>query len=355
VVVRTLDLPQPEGAESGWLADLAYDALSDRFHVLDQSHSTIHCFSAQGAAVGSFCTFGTGDGEISRGGDLVCDDEGWVFVADRYQGRVAVFRPDGSFALFVDPLEVGGPALKTPTGLAVDGSGMLYVASTESGVIQVFHLDKTSTAPGALLAQAQDPRPGDTMPANELLFVARIQAPLAVANEVVADLRLYDVANMTEPVAEATGLPLEAATALDDIVIGSVSWRPDLELEEGRAYGWQVRARTTASQGDWSAMVSFVPTAVRLPFRLDQNVPNPFNPMTVIHFNLATGDRAELSVYDIRGRRVWRSDLTGYGPGRHQLAWEGRDQDGQALPSGIYFYRLTSGGATATRKMVLAR
>ena len=57
----------------------------------------------------------------------------------------------------------------------------------------------------------------------------------------------------------------------------------------------------------------------------------------------------------LRGRLVWRQDLSSYGPGRHQVTWQGQDGSGKSLPSGLYFYRLTSGASVATRKMVLAR
>jgi hypothetical protein len=351
---RTVNLAAPVGTESWWPAQLAYDSLRETFYVLDQTNSRILAYGEDGAFKGSFCSFGGGEGEISRGGDLVCDSEGWIYVADRYQGRIAVFQTDWTFAVFIDPVELGRPHLATPTGLAVDADGLVYVAATEGAAIHIFHIDKTA-APGVLLARPIDPIPGDTMPANDLLFVAGIQAPAASAAELVADFQVFDRADMATPVAHVEGLLLEEPTIIADLVIGSVSWQPDVELEADRDYGWRARARTATDSGEWSTLVDFTPTTAKLPFELEQNVPNPFNPMTVIHFSLSTNERAELSVYDIRGRLVSRQDLSGFGPGRHQVVWEGRDDAGRSLPSGIYFYRLVSGHDTATRKMVLAR
>jgi len=101
------------------------------------------------------------------------------------------------------------------------------------------------------------------------------------------------------------------------------------------------------------------PTAADAPqvarLRFLGNHPNPFNPRTVIVLSLKDDARAELSIYDVRGSEVWSADLTGFGPGTHQLVWEGKNAEGITLPSGVYFYRLVSGPSVATRKMVLMR
>jgi flagellar hook assembly protein FlgD len=103
------------------------------------------------------------------------------------------------------------------------------------------------------------------------------------------------------------------------------------------------------------ALWEFVPTAAALPFKLEQNTPNPFNPRTVIVFSLRDDSPASLMVYDVRGNQVWKDDLEGFGPGTHQVVWQGQDSNGTTLPSGVYFYRLVSGTAIATKKMVLMR
>ncbi len=354
-VTETVSLPHPAGEEPGWLADLAWDPVRRIFHVFDQTNSRVLAYGRDGGYLGGFCDFGTHDGEVSRGGEIVCDADGWIYVTDRYQGRVVVFDPDWSFVVNVDPVELGRDRLLTPTGIAVDGAGFLYVAATEGSAIHIFHVDKSTSSAGQLLTRAVSPGAGDDMSVDNLQFVAGIQAPAVQISQVVVDFRLFDMADILVPVAEAADIPLVGGTVFEDIVIGSVSWRPAVVLTEGRTYGWQARTKAGSTQGEWMALWTFVPTAAPLPFRLEQNTPNPFNPRTVIVFSLRDASGADLTVYDVRGNMVWSADLSGYGPGTHQVVWEGQDTSGTTLPSGVYFYRLVSGSAVDTKKMVLVR
>ncbi len=90
-------------------------------------------------------------------------------------------------------------------------------------------------------------------------------------------------------------------------------------------------------------------------FRLDGNVPNPFNPSTTVSFSLATAGRATVDVLDLQGRVV-RTLFTGDLPaGVRTQVWDGRDDAGREVASGAYLARLQSGGQTATHKMILAR
>jgi hypothetical protein len=87
-----------------------------------------------------------------------------------------------------------------------------------------------------------------------------------------------------------------------------------------------------------------------------QNHPNPFNPSTDIVFTLWRDEVVDLAIYDVAGRRV-RTLLHGPAAGgqAHRVRWEGRDERGRALPSGVYVYRLTTPTFTQARKMILLR
>jgi len=98
--------------------------------------------------------------------------------------------------------------------------------------------------------------------------------------------------------------------------------------------------------------------AVRLPVELSlgENYPNPFNPGTTIEFDLpAPGGRVNLAVYDVRGRLVRMLIDQVIGTGRHQVRWDGTDDHGEAVPSGIYFYRLSTPHGVEQRKAVVLR
>jgi len=98
-----------------------------------------------------------------------------------------------------------------------------------------------------------------------------------------------------------------------------------------------------------------VGTAEAAPTRpaLEQNHPNPFNPATMIRFQVPGTGTATLQVFDVAGRLV-RTLVQGSLPrGQHQATWDGRDDRGFSAPTGIYVYRLDTGGETLSRRMVL--
>ena len=90
--------------------------------------------------------------------------------------------------------------------------------------------------------------------------------------------------------------------------------------------------------------------------RLLQNVPNPFNPSTTIRFELAGASPVQLRVFDISGRMI-RSlmDAPAVAAGPHEIMWDGRDDAGQGLPSGVYYYQLSTPEASATRRTLLLK
>ncbi len=88
---------------------------------------------------------------------------------------------------------------------------------------------------------------------------------------------------------------------------------------------------------------------------LHQNLPNPFNPRTTIRFELATAGHAELAIFDAAGRHVATLLNGEYPVGEHELIWQGRDDEGRPVGSGIYFYRLEAASRSETRKMILLK
>lgn len=89
--------------------------------------------------------------------------------------------------------------------------------------------------------------------------------------------------------------------------------------------------------------------------RLAQNSPNPFNPKTTVRFTLPSPGRATLTVFDVAGRQVAQLADGAFTAGEHAVDWNGRDDAGSAVGSGIYFYRLDADGLSQTRKMMLIK
>ncbi len=92
-------------------------------------------------------------------------------------------------------------------------------------------------------------------------------------------------------------------------------------------------------------------------FHLDQSFPNPMYEGTTILFQLGSGpgSNARIEVFDTRGRLVREFRAYGLEGGQGRLVWDGRDQEGRHVPSGIYSYRLIVDGRSLTRRLVVIR
>ncbi|MCK4574093.1 MAG: M6 family metalloprotease domain-containing protein, partial [candidate division Zixibacteria bacterium] len=90
-------------------------------------------------------------------------------------------------------------------------------------------------------------------------------------------------------------------------------------------------------------------------FSLAQNYPNPFNPNTEISFTLPSRAEVRLSVYNLLGQRVMDLARGEMPAGTHTVSWDGADESGNAVASGLYLYRLVADGMTMSKKMVLLK
>ncbi|MFH1865926.1 MAG: FlgD immunoglobulin-like domain containing protein [Candidatus Eisenbacteria bacterium] len=88
---------------------------------------------------------------------------------------------------------------------------------------------------------------------------------------------------------------------------------------------------------------------------LSQNFPNPFNPVTTLRFSLAEKGRVSVTVYDVDGRRVRVLVDEEREAGPHGLTWDGKNDAGQGLASGVYFVRYRAGTVSFWRKAALLR
>jgi hypothetical protein len=167
---------------------------------------------------------------------------------------------------------------------------------------------------------------------------------------------------------QQAGIPCFLAIDMD---YGSYPWYHDIDdkwssqcVEQGRAcidpsLGLAIMKGMIASLADLAVPIDRstpappVPPAARL--ALEQNVPNPFNPSTVIAFELAAPGGVRLDVYDAAGRLVRRLVDEQRPSGAGRVRWNGQDDVGRAVASGLYHYRLITADGVLSRRMVLAR
>jgi len=130
----------------------------------------------------------------------------------------------------------------------------------------------------------------------------------------------------------------------------------ELELHNGEMW--------LATETKGVVRVAGLPTAIEAPafentrpvdFQLFANYPNPFNPDTHIRFNLNRDENIELSVYNLRGELIRVINAGHFTAGSHTAHWDGRDQNGQLLASGVYVYRLGTEQGTLSKKMMFIK
>ena len=116
-------------------------------------------------------------------------------------------------------------------------------------------------------------------------------------------------------------------------------------------HGWTV--------GDSGLVLKFNPESVGINYqninlpaslKLHQNYPNPFNPATTIEYELVKPGYVILLIYDINGREIKSIDLGPKFPGNYNFRFNGK-----GYPSGVYYYKLSSGDFSKTRKMVILK
>lgn len=96
-------------------------------------------------------------------------------------------------------------------------------------------------------------------------------------------------------------------------------------------------------------------TALPTELRLEQNFPNPFNPRTTIRFAVTSAQDVTLTVYNVAGQKVRTLYRGRVLAGEQSVVWDGRDDAGGTVATGVYIYRLTAESGTQTRKMVFLK
>ena len=97
---------------------------------------------------------------------------------------------------------------------------------------------------------------------------------------------------------------------------------------------------------------------VEVPYKetaLEQNYPNPFNPSTTISFFLAEPEHVVLTIYNVQGKRVKMLFNGKRGFGKHKMKWNGQNDHGSSVSSGVYYYRLKAGNRAFTKKLTILK
>ena len=131
-----------------------------------------------------------------------------------------------------------------------------------------------------------------------------------------------------------------------DVGLGTFYGRAELIADMLKVFGCPVA--TSVSPGTPGSSSSYVTM-------LMPATPNPFNPETTVHFSLASKGQVNLSIFDVQGRRVRTLVNEVQEAGPHAVRWNGKNDTGQSVASGMYFTRMEAEGFSATQKMTLLK
>jgi len=164
-----------------------------------------------------------------------------------------------------------------------------------------------------------------------------------VSDEEILGFRIYRglEGSTREEISPAGLISPQARSYRDDVAAG------------GRTYEYTLGVVVADHSEVVSRSVSVTTRAFALALR--QNTPNPFNPTTVISFTLPEKTRVTVSIYDVKGRRVRTLVDESIDEGYHERIWDGKDDGGGQVSTGIYFYSLTADDRRLTRKMLLLK
>jgi len=166
-----------------------------------------------------------------------------------------------------------------------------------------------------------------------------------------ADLFGYSIHRDTNPGFIPSGANQIAATSQPEFA--------DTEWRWNAGYYYKVCALDIHENASDYAALSMVTAVTDTPTprttTLAQNIPNPFNPSTTIGYAVSERGLVRVAIYDPAGRLVRTLVDDEKVAGAHTVGWNGRDQQGRKVASGVYFYQLSAGNTLITKKMVLLK
>lgn len=229
-------------------------------------------------------------------------------------------------------------------GLAVDAAGALLVTGTFDRRIDLGGGLLTGCCTSVYLAKLGEGALGPTLDISLLPRGNAIEARWDISSRWPLDrfVVLRDLNTRTDPTIVAAG-PIASGQGV----------YLDLDVAPGETYRYELIVFT--GQGLEYRSPIATATVPLFQTQLAQNVPNPFNPATSIAYSLSERADVALVIFDVSGAVVRRFDEGARDAGEYAIEWDGRDDAGRAVASGVYFYRLDGVRGVAPRKMVLVK
>ena len=211
-----------------------------------------------------------------------------------------------------------------------------------------------TTNGGGVIAPANNPPPNSPPNGSNGQSTSALLdwSPSSLALSGIEDSIWYGVQLSTDSTFTTTVINTDTVTLTQYQVPAGI-------LNHDVRYYWRVRAINIGGAGPWSpvwnfrtGLVGLNQTGNEIPVqhKLYNNYPNPFNPVTKIKFDIPQQSFTKLTIYDIGGKEISVLVSKELNPGSYEAEFQASD-----LPSGVYFYKLSSGGYTDVKKMILVK
>ncbi len=178
------------------------------------------------------------------------------------------------------------------------------------------------------------------------------ELPIIVALNMASNSQVPTITVPTDDI----GLHPDSTYYLSELLTGTYLERTGAQLTTivSSLSGYQGRVWVIA---DEPIQLDVPEQSIEIPevFALKQNYPNPFNPTCTIPFEISSRSRVTIAIYNVMGQQVKVLTDDIFSVGVHQIVWDGHNQFGSPVGSGIYFYRMRAGNFVSTRKMILLR
>jgi hypothetical protein len=301
-------------------------------------------------------------------GDVDSDGDVEIVVAAN-SDRVYLLSHDGSVVSnWPKTISLSGDFPPSPALADVDGNGDLeIVMGTSDGTVMIWHHDGSGmtnwpvTLDGnchssAVVGDIDEDSDVEIVIGSDSGKVFAFDAdgsllegwPIQTGGEIYSAPCIHDLDNDGDT---------EVVVSSWDINV--YIWDTEGLYDDGDGVEWGTFQHDYRRTGDYGMElpVSVPGDFVERPlFGLEQNVPNPFNPVTTIAFTVPDGGaEIDLAVYAVDGRIVTRLASGDFPAGDHHVTWDGRDAAGREVSSGVYFVRLSGEGAQKVRKMTLLK
>ena len=301
-------------------------------------------------------------------------------ATDQAGGAIVAWMDDRNgpdWDIYAQRVDAAGSAQWTPGGaaicLAIDSQGTPAIASDGSGGAIIAWDDLRNPITGRDIYAQRIDDAGDTkwtLDGVPLCVVRQVQSETCIVPDASggAIVAWYDVRNGVDfdifvQRVDAFGTPLWTINGVALCFAAESQFGPKIVSDSGggaivawhdlRNGNYDIYAQRIGQDGLIPTAVRDTPSFARVVLSL--NAPNPFSDRTAMELDLPADARVKIEVHDVAGHLVRRAESLSLGAGAHRLSFDGRDDAGHPLASGVYFYSVRTLGETRMRKLTISR